>query len=766
MRDGAGGQGGGDPGREARDAAAHAALLHRLALHHGTALAASAAAGARTTGGALAAILPDLAGPRAAADLAAFARDATERMVLCLETLWQRGNHALDRGADGLKPLLAFDFDVVLDGRSLPRPTNYALVLIRPPEGFPPTRPGGRPWVIIDPRAGHGSGIGGSKAESEVGAALRDGHPVYFVIFHPDPAPDQTLADVCAAEARFLAEIRARHPGAPPPLVTGNCQGGWAAMILAATHPDLCGPVVVAGAPVSTWAGEVGRNPFRYLGGVAGGAVPALLLADLGAGRFDGAVLVRNFELLNPARTLFRKVWELYADDAGAERFLAFERWWSGFYFMTEREIRWIVENLFIGNRLARGEAVLDDGTPVDLRRIAVPVIVFASHGDNITPPQQALNWIADLYPRTEELRAAGKVIIFTLHDTVGHLGIFVSAEIGATEHREITSVVKTIEALAPGLYEMLIERTAAGFRVRFEAREIADILAHDDGRGDEAAFAAVAEYSDWATKTYELMVRPALRRAVTPEVAEALRAAHPLRQELLLFSRRNPFLEGIDTLARDVRAVRKPSAPDNPFRRLETLWADKVARGLDLARDVRDAAIEIAFHAVWGAPALRAWGEGRHAPAARAPEAAPPDPEALAREAGQGGYPEAILRMLILLARARGTVRRDRLDRSNAMLHARPPFDTMTEPQRAAMIRRQTRIVDFAGEAAVTTLPLLLRDDVDRIRALDLALDIAGPVEDMSPPTLAMMRRIQAVLRLMARGWHEPGLAPAGEPS
>ena len=35
-------------------------------------------------------------------------------------------------------------------------------------------------------------------------------------------------------------------------------------MILAATHPDLMGPVVIAGAPLSYWAGEQGRNPLRY----------------------------------------------------------------------------------------------------------------------------------------------------------------------------------------------------------------------------------------------------------------------------------------------------------------------------------------------------------------------------------------------------------------------------------------------------------------------------------------------------------------------
>jgi hypothetical protein len=83
---------------------------------------------------------------------------------------------------------------------------------------------------------------------------------------------------------------------------------------------------------------------FRYFGGMAGGAVPALLASDLGGGRFDGANLVQNFEQLNPGKTLFRKNFDLFANvDSEADRFLEFERWWSGFYFMNGNEIRWIV---------------------------------------------------------------------------------------------------------------------------------------------------------------------------------------------------------------------------------------------------------------------------------------------------------------------------------------------------------------------------------------------------------------------------------------
>jgi pimeloyl-ACP methyl ester carboxylesterase len=149
-----------------------------------------------------------------------------------------------------------------------------------------------------------------------------------------------------------VREVMRRHPKAAKPIVVGNCQGGWASLLLAATNPDLTGPIVVNGAPVATWSGTVGENPMRYNAGVLGGTWIPMLLSDMGGGLFDGAHLVQNFELLNPGRTLFRKYTDLFRDADKAEAgFLQFERWWGGFFLLTEAKTRWIVEQLFVGNR-------------------------------------------------------------------------------------------------------------------------------------------------------------------------------------------------------------------------------------------------------------------------------------------------------------------------------------------------------------------------------------------------------------------------------
>ena len=137
---------------------------------------------------------------------------------------------------------------------------------------------------------------------------------------------------------------------------------------------------------------------------------------------------------------------------------------------MNEEEIRWIVENLFVGNRLAHGQAMLGNER-IDLKNIRSPIIVFASHGDNITPPQQALNWIADTYRDVNEIKARGQRIVYLLHDSIGHLGIFVSGKIAGREHDAITDTMRAIEALPPGLYEMELEQGGDRIHIKFAPR-------------------------------------------------------------------------------------------------------------------------------------------------------------------------------------------------------------------------------------------------------------------------------------------------------
>ena len=405
--------------------------------------------------------------------------DAAQRTSLFLDTLLDRGNDYVEHLENGTPPLLKFEFETVLDGRDLPSPCNYALLRFLAPADLP-VKAQARPVVVVDPRAGHGPGIGGFKFDSEVGVAMRAGHAVYFITFRPQPEDKQTLCAVMEAEARFLEEVISRHPQCPAkPVVIGNCQAGWAMTALNAVRPELFGPLMVVGAPLSYWAGGSELNPMRYSGATLGGSWLASFTADLGAGRFDGAHLVKNFERLNPAHTLWGKSYKLWANvDTEAPRFLEFERWWGGFFRMTTSEIESIVEQLFVGNRLARGEIKVS-GKAVDLRNITSPMVVFASWGDNITPPPQALNWIIDTWGDERAIAAAGRTIIYVLHENVGHLGIFVGGDIARKEHDQLVASLDMIESLPPGLYEMKLESKAGIELQRWDHLEPGDYTVH-----------------------------------------------------------------------------------------------------------------------------------------------------------------------------------------------------------------------------------------------------------------------------------------------
>ena len=237
-------------------------------------------------------------------DVWSYWMDAWQRGVLFLDVLQQRSKQYEEHAAKPAPHVLKFGVELVMDGRKLPRPVNYLLARVTPPKGVEVNEKK-RPFVIVDPRAGHGPGIGGFKAQSEIGVAFQAGHPCYFIGFLPEPVAGQTIEDISTAEATFLEQVISLHPEADGrPAVIGNCQAGWAVMMVAAKRPELFGPIIVAGSPLSYWAGVHGENPMRYTGGLLGGTWLTALMGDLGAGKFDGAWLVSNFENLNPANTI------------------------------------------------------------------------------------------------------------------------------------------------------------------------------------------------------------------------------------------------------------------------------------------------------------------------------------------------------------------------------------------------------------------------------------------------------------------------------
>jgi pimeloyl-ACP methyl ester carboxylesterase len=697
-------------------------------------------------------------------------RDAWQRSVLFLDVLRQRGNIYRDQQEKAAPNVLEFNAELVLDGRKLPRPVNYLLVRIVAPEGVK-TDKSKRPFVVVDPRAGHGPGIGGMKKDSEIGVALENGHPCYFIGFLPEPMPEQTIEDVWTAEAAFVREVARLHPAAGKPVVIGNCQAGWQTMIMAATNPDVAGPLLLAGAPLSYWAGVRGKNPMRYSGGMLGGTWLTALTGDLGGGKFDGANLVANFESLDPANTYWEKPYNVYANvDTEVERFLDFETWWGSPVLLNAGEMQWIADNLFVGNKLTSGKIRTSDGVQVDLRNIKSPIIVFCSWGDNITPPQQALGWITDIYRSDEDVVENGQTIVYSLHESVGHLGIFVSGKVATKEHDEFASSMDMIDLMPPGLYEAVIEDVGddtanrslieGDYLFRMEPRSLDDIRAlGNNSPEDELKFAAVERVSNINRRIYETYFGPALRAVTPPTFGEWARKMHPNRVRFSIFSDENPAMRLVAETAEQVRNERQGAAEDNPFQAAEKTVSASISATLSAFGAARDMMTEQLFHATYGSPLLQAL-------VGLDPNAAPRDRklerqaeresaqqkrrEQLEAKFDRGGAVEAALRSIAYVRAAEGSVDERGFAVLKALHDAQPPGRPRTMAQLKEVLRDQYLLLRLDEKRAVATLPKLLPAHPDdralTLRAIQRVVSAQGALSDMGQRRLIEIEKLFGV--------------------
>jgi pimeloyl-ACP methyl ester carboxylesterase len=646
---------------------------------------------------------------------------------------------------------------------------NYALVRVVPPRGTVINHTK-RPVVVIDPRAGQGPGIGGFKPESEIGNAFKAGHPVYFIGFMADPVEGQTIEDVAHAFTVFLQKVIELEPEANgKPFVFGNCQAGWHAIMAACMRPDLFGPIVAAGAPLSYWGGVRGKNPMRYSGGLLGGTWSARLMSDLCAGVFDGAWLVSNFDNLNPANTFWTKPYNVWAaPEKEQDRYLNFERWWGAFVRLRGEEQQYMVDNLFVANKFSTAQIVTRDGIRLDMRNIKSPILCFCSKGDNITPPQQALDWILDNYDSVDEIRKHGQTILYCLHESAGHLAIFVGTKVAAKEHSEFINYMDLIDGLPPGLYEIVItdkskdeiggELLEGDYNVRIEERGLEDIWAlGTNSIEDEREFEAVARLSKVNNWLYETFMQPWIRPFVTPQTVSTVLAMQPLRLQYALFSDKNPLMRGVAPLAEKVRAERKPADVDNPFLKIQEQVSDMMTESLQALGNLRDQTAEAIFHAIYGSPWTQGLlgatrGSGRPRPK---PCISPDQEEVLAAKIEEfratmtvGGPLEAGVRALLYIIEGQHSIDARTFEVLRRTLQAYPEISLA---HFKAVVRDQWAMLVIDEKAALRTLPRLLPADYDERRALTEKLTeictAAGEIEGEAK------RRLEEMKNLYERG-------------
>ena len=190
--------------------------------------------------------------------------------ALFWDTLRQRGNGYIEHERQGQPPVLHFEYEMVL-GRALVRaPGELRAGAHRPAGGRRRSteRSVRTSSSIRAPATARASAASRTtrRSASRCAPAIRSTSSSSSA----SRSPGRRCSTSCdAGAASSCARVRELHPTAPSRAIVGNCQGGWAAMMLAAADPDDTGPIVINGAPMSYWGGawqrRRGRQPDALL---------------------------------------------------------------------------------------------------------------------------------------------------------------------------------------------------------------------------------------------------------------------------------------------------------------------------------------------------------------------------------------------------------------------------------------------------------------------------------------------------------------------
>jgi tellurite resistance protein len=401
----------------------------------------------------------------------------------------------------------------------------------------------------------------------------------------------------------------------------------------------------------------------------------------------------------------------------------------------------------------------------INLKNFKDPIIVFASGGDNITPPPQALNWIRKVYGTVDEIKNQGQVIVYMVHQEVGHLGIFVSGKVARKEHRGIIGSVDMLEYLSPGLYEMIVEGNSShpwldDYDVHFEPRTMKNILDLDDGLQDEEAFFPANTISRLNDDFYRIFLSPWVRAAVSETTAETIRQMHPLRVERYALSDLNPIMQPVKLLAETVKAYRQPVSVENPFLTMETLFSEVVQTGLTYYRDMRDLSQEFWFKSLYGTPWMK-WLFAPREQVGQAKSAARKiDKKTRLRRkawaqmaAVEGGFVEAMVRIFIAVAGANRILDKREFSVAEKIIQANGRLRRPAADHYKVMIKEQARVLELNEKLALEGLAQLLPTRKDRIEAFRIAKQIASADEKLDKREQAMLDRIRRILELDAVG-------------
>jgi poly(3-hydroxyalkanoate) synthetase len=310
------------------------------------------------------------------------------------------------------------------------------------------------PTLLLPPQAGHHSCIiDYSPHQSQVSVAIEAGLDRLYGL---EWLPATRDTKDCTVEDYLDAIDDAIDEAGDAVNLVGDCQGGWLAALYTALRPDRVASLTIAGAPIDFHAGD---GPLRDYVAVLSPAQSLDVYRSAvrsGNGILRGELLIGGFIALKPELE-YRKHLELLLnldDEAFVARYTHFEDWYKHPHDLPGAFYLWIVEHLFVGNRLIDGTLAVR-GTTVDLRKITCPVTMIGGTTDHITPPEQVFA-LSDHVGTPEAERR--EILV-----DAGHLGLFMSRA-ALTDHWLPT--FRAMAATAPGS-----RRTRVRTRARTPAR-------------------------------------------------------------------------------------------------------------------------------------------------------------------------------------------------------------------------------------------------------------------------------------------------------
>jgi hypothetical protein len=224
---------------------------------------------------------------------------------------------------------------------------------------------------------------------------------------------------------------------------------------------------------------------------------------------------------------------------------------------------------------------------------------------------------LVSLRPSQGDRRRARRTIVYALHDSIGHLGIFVAGSGGRKEHKEFEANIEFVDVLPAGIYQAELREKGpdtlnpdlayGDYVLTFEKRSVSDVreIVRPEVESDRR-FAAVARISEINLSLYRSFVQPWVRASVTPQSASLFSHMHPLRVSYELASDRNPWMGWIASEAQKVRENRKPVSSGNPLLKQQERVSHAVESSLDQWRQWRDSMYEQTFNAIYGSPGCR----------------------------------------------------------------------------------------------------------------------------------------------------------------